>query len=237
MKIFNNIGLEEVNEIETNRHEDDTVLPLETEIEIYGRITNFAGLDQAKSFEHHEQYEIKSEQSSTGNSGKIRVRKITLSDGANKYEITNKLKHPESNGINVNTEVTTETTLEHFMAFKAIATSSMEKTRYMFPVRNVKFRMTGENEKFITVPSITFEVDVFPGQHNDVTQWCKIDMELDSLIKEISNLPEKVDVFNMKINTANLPLGLQDTFIGHLATPEQKEVLDNLYQNIFTKKL
>lgn len=236
MKLFSNVSIEELKEGDKTEPVLKPVLKKESEIEIYARITNFAGLDEARTFEHHEQYELKSEQPSTGNKGKFRVRKVTSAGGSITYEFTTKVKQSE-HGIAINVEETSEISESHFHAARSLATSMMEKTRYFFPVRNVKFRMTGEHERFITVPTITFEVDVFPGKHGDTTQWCKIDLELDSLLAEIDTLPEKVDLINLKVNTANIPLGLQDAFIGHLATPEQQSNLDELFKNIFVTQL
>lgn len=181
----------------------------ETEVEIYGRITNRAGLDQAVSQELHEQsqYEIPTRD---GSKRKVRVR-MTVRGGDVRYEETIKTKKPGEGGSMVCTEVTTQISKEYYEAWKqTYGTPVVTKMRYVFMAMDVTADVDGREEK---LPDLKYEVDVLIGKDGKQSSFCKIDVELDETLAYLKQHFPGYELGDLKVVVTRLPLGLEDVFM------------------------
>lgn len=223
------VPVEEVSSIESKKAKT------ETELVIYCKIGYFEGLKEAVKKEQQDQYEIRSSQEISGNKGCVRVRKTTCSDGI-KFVMTNKVRTINEN-LSISEEFDLEITEEQFIMFTKIAPSKTIKERFIFLTKNISLNKFGEETISIEVPELKFEVDVFPKEEGGYHEWCKIDVELDSLIKAITDSGHGVGEFNLNVKVNHLPFKPTESFVGVNATEEQNLILDNFYQNIFSVKM
>lgn len=202
-----------------------TNISAENEIAIYARITNFSGLEKATRIIEQEQYEIKS-----GIKGKIRVRKETFQQ-VDTYTLTTKVSSPSNSSVS-NTEFTISIDREFFDSFRQIANKGMKKSRYMFPISQLII----DNRPLKNLPETYFEVDVFTRPDGLKFSWCKIDLELDNILRSISKKLD--DEFKLKIiaRISDLSFKPVEMFIGDQATEEQNKLLDVLFKEVFTIK-
>ena len=227
MKIFKQLALE-------SEAKAGVKVP-ETEAVFYARITNFDNLKLANAYERQEQYQIKSTQESTGTKGSVRVRKITK-DQTHTYELTNKVKAAKGAVVGTDGEITTPITQDHFMMHKAICNSGMIKDRFTFNIKQI-ILTTDKGDKLLTVPELKYEVDVFFKEDGSYQDWCKIDMELDPLLKELSVENQQVQEFKLKVKLSHLPFGPVEVINGATMTPEQDNFVRGLYDSVFTLKI
>jgi hypothetical protein len=205
----------------------------EQEIVIYAKMGNPEGLSQAIEVEEHEQFVVKTEQVLSQNKGQVRVRKISKK-GSIKFEMTTKLKL-FGDGLQSNQEITTDITEEYFNVFKQIATSSMHKTRYKFNLNSISVKIDNTT-KTLDVPDVFYEVDVFKTKDGTMCEWVKIDLEVQTILEEISKLYPGSQV-KFKVKIAKIPFDPKDNFTSETATQEQHALLSGLYENVFVKKL
>jgi len=209
-----------------------TAKSAENELVIYARITNFDGLNSASKIINQEQYEVKTEK------GKVRVRKETV-DGVESYTQTTKVKS-QSENVASNQEYTITIDREYFDAFKSIATSCMVKVRYLFPLK--KLAMVDQAEDGATTnvthtePDIFFEVDVFSDPDGNRYSWCKIDLELDSIIEMADKKLDDDVKLKIVAKISDLEFKPVEGFVESQATDVQKKILDYLYKDVFTVK-
>jgi hypothetical protein len=210
----------------------------ETELTFYAKITDFEGLKQCLTHEHQEQVRVKTVNKYTGKKGSVRVRKTLKPDGTINFVLTTKVEIPDDKDDGVYSSMETNTVIleEQYNAFKSICSEVMAKDRYYFKTSSVTFK-DASSDLVIEVPSLGFEVDVFKRSNSEeYSQWCKIDLELDTLNKvlaenELTNKP-----FNLKVNIDKLPFKPVNIFTSATANEEQKAMLDGLYRNTFSKQ-
>ena len=147
----------------------------ENEITIYAKIGNMEGLNQASFIEKQEQAEIKTD------IGKARVRKIIQNGRVPVFELTT--KRPISlNAVKRNRERTKKINEELYDMFIDVCPVFQSKTRYVF--KSEKITIKRENlEAVITTTDLKFEVDVFTKADGSISEWCKIDLEIDAINK------------------------------------------------------
>ena len=199
-----------------------TIISEENELTIYCKITDFDGLSQAVQVLTQTQYEIKSP---TGK-GKIRVRSERDGRGLSTYTLTTKVKNEDKN-VASNTEYTTIIDNEYFDAFKAIAGKGQSKDRYLFPVTKITADNTAAD---ISKNESYFEVDIFADATGSRYVWCKIDLEIDSIL-ELTDKSLTTDIDKVKITAkiSNLPFKPVEAFTEETATEEQKKFISVLY--------
>lgn len=203
----------------------------ETELVVYCKVGYFEGLKEAVKKERQDQYEIKSSNDKNGSKGCVRIRKTVCSDGVS-IVLTNKVRTEDSN-LSISEEYNTDITQEHFDAFAKICSKKTIKDRFIFMVKNVSIGVTGESTSTIEVPELKFEVDVFLKEGGTYHEWCKIDIELDPLLKLMNESDMNITDFNLTINVSNLPFKPADAFVGSNATEEQNKILDYFYSEVF----
>lgn len=221
-----NLALEEVqNTTPTKASKDNT----EHEVVLYAEIGDFAGLEQSVDKEEHEQWEIKPEGSASSR-GRFRVRKTT-NKGVVSYTQTIKITGDHGSVVKAQ-ELNIPITEEVFEAFKLISGKGMIKTRYKFQTKNITITRSDTSEA-IEVPEMFWEVDVFP-KEGGVAPWCKIDLEIHSLIDKVAELGINEDDVKLKLNVKDLPF--KPTKVVS-STPENKDFVTKLYDEYFLTKL
>lgn len=216
-----------------------TIISAENEITIYARITNFAGLEQASKILYQEQYEISSPDKGvrSPNKGKIRVRSESVGKGLTTYSLTTKVKSHTDN-CDSNKEYTIPIDREYFDAFKAIADSGMKKHRYIFPFSkftiNTEDKILQANKEALIELDGKYEVDVFTLDGNVRYAYCKIDLEVDGIVKLSNTVIDSNTKLKLTANIFNLPFKPIDFFTKESATEKETELMNYLYKHIFT---
>lgn len=206
-----------------------TEISNESELAVYCKITNFSGFLKADKIILQEQYTVKAKDT-TSKKGSVRVRKETVA-GEDTYTITTKLDRGENLASN-NTEYSRSIDKEFFDAFKEISSSGMLKTRYVFSAKSISLSK-GEETK-LDHSNTFFEVDVFKDKGGNVSSWCKIDIELDDVLKQAYTTMGSAEKFKLVLGVSKLPFQPVDIFTSKTADATQKQILDHLYKYVFT---
>lgn len=211
--------------------EHNTTEEQETEVTIFAKMDSPNGLKQASNVEEHIQLEAK-----LGNQF-CRVRKTTAK-GEEKYTFTFKVKDKSAEQVASAKEYNVDVDQDFFTGFSEVAESKQEKTRYHFLSKNVILNVEGDdNVKSIELPEIVYEVDVFKKPNGEISEWCKIDVELDPIILFLSqNYP---DIKNVKINlkVSHLPFRPVDTMLSTTENSDERAKIDQLYKTDFKVRL
>jgi hypothetical protein len=201
----------------------------ETEVAVYARITDMAGLEKATSSEQHVQLESKFQ-----NGTKFRMRKVTKPDGSVKFIATMKIREEGGGPVPTDTEHSVDVTEDFFEAFKHGANKMLVKTRYNFSSQDVSLNVgEGDDVQKITLPNVTYEVDVYTNPQGGVAEWCKIDVELDAIIAFIEkNHPEIKDT-RLNISVSHLPFKPVQPILNDTQDPEKKALLGQIWDTQF----
>lgn len=201
-------------------------MSLETEITIICKVGDFTGFKEASSVEEHEQLELNVQEKGT-----IRVRKTSDKNGTY-FEVTTKLRKDEGSA-DIAFESTAPVT-SHFMEnFREMAETLKIKTRYIF---NGSKSIVLLNEESVNLPPVKYEVDVFKRFDGKVSDWCKIDIELDDFLKATEGLQGvSGKPFDISVKVTHLPFKPQEAFIIKNCTDEQKKLLEKLWVSDFNQ--
>lgn len=181
----------------------DGKVTTETEIILYGRLTDTEQLKQANSCEQQEQWSILMKGDVDGKGkGSVRVRMSKVDGSEAKYVQTIKVKRSEHSSL----EVENETTKDAFEMIKFLSDAGMIKDRYRFEIEGSQ---------------LVWEVDVFKKDDGSYHEWVKIDLETDTPDAALPELP---------IEFAELIT--PDDLKGEKADIHNK-TLDILYKDIF----
>lgn len=152
----------------------------EREIEhtLYGKLSDIKHLEHA-DWEDHEQWELKIPRTEANQAeGVARVRKTMTPDGKIEHVLTFKTKDNIQAGNANRASTAVPCSEDTFNQFKSLASKGMAKRRFKLPVQG--------SDK-------TWEIDVFPKEDGGWHDWCKIDLEVDSLDEPLPQLPVKLD--------------------------------------------
>lgn len=200
---------------------------METEVAIYCRVNNPEGLQQCVRSENHHQLEGKFE-----NGVKCRVRMITPGGSSTpaRYYFTYKLRDEDSN-VDASREFTVEVDQEFFEGFKKIASRSLVKTRYVFTSESVTMTLSSsEKKEEVTIPNVEYEVDVYTREDGTVSQWCKIDVEIDPIVDYLTKEHPHLDGMRLNIKVSHLPFQPTDAILPNKADTEQQAQLDEIWK-------
>jgi hypothetical protein len=136
----------------------------ELEYTFYGKIKDFAQLEQAFEKEEHEQWQIPLD---TDGPLKLRIRLI---DGR-RPTMTTKIRRPGTHGA---MEVDSDISMDAFLHLREGGVNGYKKTRY-------NFKVPGTDRKW--------EIDVFLTSTGDPHPWVKIDYEVGDPNESIPKLP------------------------------------------------
>jgi hypothetical protein len=202
----------------------------EEEITIYAKIGNMDGLSQASSMEQHEQAEIKSD------IGRIRIRKTTRNGRVPVYDLTT--KKPIASGATVNNRERTKSISEDiYNVFMDVCPTFMAKTRYTFKSEQLRIKR-GDMESTIKTSEFNFEVDVFTKADGTISNWCKIDIEVDKIAEIMKENGISVKQIKLIAVISKLPFEPNNIVIddGKNDDPDKQELLKELFTSEFLIK-
>lgn len=215
---------------------DQTNLPVisnedETELTIFAKISNPDGLTQATSQEA--QIQITAKLGLEDNT--CRVRRSAINDTV-KYVYTFKVPSgSESDPVASKREHNVDVNEEFFNDFKTVADFEQIKTRYIFESEKITLSYKENDEdKVIDIPDIKYEVDVFKKADGNLSEWCKIDIEIDTMMQFLEhNYPE---IKNIKLNVkiSHLPFAPGESFLMINSDAEIMSRVRDLYDQEFT---
>lgn len=195
---------------------------IETEFTIYAKVTNPKGLEKADAIEHHLQLE-----KSLGEKGRCRVRKTT-GVGHEKIEFTLKSKSGDSHIAHIEHTVPVD---QDFMdCFQSVCDYKWDKTRYKFITKSVTMKLEGSDDNEIELPKAIYEVDIFKKPDGEISEWCKIDVEVDEIQKFIESKYPDVSKMRLIIKISHLAfkpiLAMEKT----RSNPEVERRINELYE-------
>lgn len=206
---------------------------LETEIVIYSKVSQPARLDECQSKEDHVQLET-----TFANGIRCRVRKITK-EGKSEFLFTFKVPTKQTNGteFEANVEHTVSVDEAFFNGFMSVATRKLVKTRYNFASTNVSLTLkVGEEDKTIVIPNIEYEVDIYTKEDGSVSEWCKIDVEIDNIVNYIQANHKEVGEMNLNIKVSQLPFAPTDSILSFNTTDANRIKIDDIWKE-FTQSV
>ncbi len=212
------IAMEDGNKQNTNQ---------ETEVVIYAKITNPDGLAQAVHIEQHEQAQVKTAK------GSVRIRKITVAGKEPVHEMTSKEKQP-AQGVQSSIETTERINEKVYNLFMSVCDTFMSKTRYVFKAETIRGKR-GDLEFEIKAKDMNFEVDVFRNPKGKVSEWCKIDLEVDKLKEILEANDLTVEQIKLIARIGQLPFSPNDVIIedGTNEDPDKRALITELYSSEF----
>lgn len=200
----------------------------EKEMVIVCKIGDFEGLKQADRVEEQEQLELFCPEK-----GRIRIRKTTSEDGTDFVACIKTLANPNEKIKSVD-ETENPVNAQFFEAFRAIANSLRVKKRYVF--EGEKTIIQAESEDY-QLPPIKYEVDVFTRPDGQISEWCKIDIELGDFyeaLKSMNQLPQGEDI-DFIVKVTHLPFKPQMAYILGACTEEQILASKELWEKEWTQ--
>lgn len=208
---------------------EDAVNPVsgkqtETEVCIYAKIGDFAALSQADEVIHQVQAGI------VGPNGKIRVRAETRGDKTT-YTETIKAEAPNQiEGLSANIEYNNPVDKDYFNAFCVMAGEAISKDRYEFKAKKVEGLAVDDNGVGFDPSLLTFSVDTYRSENGTYKPWCKIDFEIDELLKYMGQQGDGKPA-KLTLRLSKLPFKPTEAFFADKATPEQQAIVDDLWGN------
>ena len=196
----------------------------ESELTIYAKIGNMEGLNQAAYIEKQEQAEIKTD------IGKVRVRKIIQNGRVPVYELTT--KRPISlNAVKKNRERNKKINEELYDIFIDVCPVFQSKTRYVFKSEKITIKRENFNAE-ITTSDLKFEVDVFTKADGSISEWCKIDLEIDAINKILKENNIGVEDIKLVACISKLPFEPNNIIIddGKEDDGEKKKLIDAIWK-------
>lgn len=202
----------------------------EKEVVLYARITNPEGLKQATRFIKQIQGQI------MGPRSRIRVRREEFSDGKVTYQMTTK-KPVSHNGVQLMEETTADITEDAFKVFLIACDQVFDKTRYEFPIEKATV-LTKDMQASVELENLKFEVDVFTTPNHKGVDWCKIDVEVQTLLPQLEAKGLKLADVDLNLKISGLPFAPVSFFVdtGEKTGP-MRDLVTMIYDTQFVTKL
>ena len=206
----------------------------EREITIYARVGDPDGLNQADAVEQHEQWEVRLPVIGE-NSAKRRQRvRETISDGVSRFDETIKIDIDGETAVQSTIEVSTPIEADYFEAWKQhFGERGVLKTRYTFHAKKVSVTMEG---KEIEIPNIKYEVDIFRTETGERSRWCKIDVEIDSLLDFLDRKGISFDDVEMVVKVTHLPFKPEQCFLHSVGNEQHDQSVKKFWDAFQLKK-
>ena len=207
---------------------------MEREITIYARVGDPDGLNQADAVEQHEQWEVRLPVIGE-NSAKRRQRvRETISDGVSRFDETIKIDIDGETAVQSTIEVSTPIEADYFEAWKQhFGERGVLKTRYTFHAKKVSVTMEG---KEIEIPNIKYEVDIFRTETGERSRWCKIDVEIDSLLDFLDRKGISFDDVEMVVKVTHLPFKPEQCFLHSVGNEQHDQSVKKFWDAFQLKK-
>lgn len=225
-------ALEDVSE-DLPTKEEVSVNKNETEITIYAKISNLEGLKESKGSEEQIQVEAQ-----LGQDHHCRVRKTTV-NGQDKYVYTFKVQQEGANSdLDARREHNVDVDEGFFNDFILTADKLQDKVRYFFEAENITLmHPEGDHNKEIVVPGVVYEVDVFKKPDGTVSEWCKIDIEIDKILVFMEhNYPDLKDL-KLTIRISQLPIKPINGLLNDKSNSTVRSFIQHLYDVDFCRDL
>lgn len=202
----------------------------EKEITILCKVGNFEGLQQAFSVEHHLQAQI-----CKNDKGMVRIRKTTPNandSGTVVTELTTKTQISDG-GVRSVKEKTAPINDVIFGQLMEVADKYMDKTRYLFKMETLQITH-GEKTYDLKDLNLAYEVDIFKKKDGSVSQWCKIDVEVQGIEEKLNELNIPVEQISFKIVIGKLPFAPTDfVLVDKEENEDKQELIEELFDNEF----
>lgn len=210
---------------------EETTKVEENEIVIYAKVGKSEGLQEANSVEQHTEL---CSRFITGN--RTRVRKIENKSSEEpevSFIYTFKVSNNDDaeDDVHSNSEYNAVVDSDFFEGFRNVAEKLISKVRYNFDSKTVKLAIgSGEDKEIIEIPDVKYEVDIYQDSEGKDFEWCKIDIEVDTILDYLAaNKPEIKDV-NLNISISHLEFEPTDAIIDIDASDEDRAVIDDLWE-------
>ena len=206
----------------------------EREITIYARVGDPDGLNQADAVDQHEQWEVRLPV--IGENGAKRRQRVreTISDGVSRFDETIKIDIDGETAVQSTIEVSTPIEADYFEAWKQhFGERGVLKTRYTFHAKKVSVTMEG---KEIEIPNIKYEVDIFRTETGERSRWCKIDVEIDSLLDFLDRKGISFDDVEMVVKVTHLPFKPEQCFLHSVGNEQHDQSVKKFWDAFQLKK-
>lgn len=218
MKLFNKLSAETISKEQ------------EKEVVIYARIGKHDGLQQARLVIKQVQGQI------IGPHARIRVRREQVGAGTPVYCMTTKKPHSH-NGTQVMNETTAPITEDAFKVFLGACDQIFDKVRYVFPIEKATV-LTKDLSAEVELTDLKFEVDVFNIPGKEKQDWCKIDVEVQSLLPQLEAKGLKLADIDLNLKINSLPFEPVSFFVDTGdKTGQMRELVTMIYETQFVTKL
>ncbi len=213
---------------------------IEKELTVYAKIGEMDRLHLANRYEQHVQLEGK-----FSTKGRFRARRTILgtpkkllsnepvSELLGEYTMTIKIPDESNsvdNAVRSNTEHSTEISKEFFEAMELIAEKKQIKKRYFFDSKDIVIQI-GSEKKRVVIPSIIYEVDVFQKHDGEISEWCKIDLEVQDLFTFMKTNYPQVKQIDLKMILSTLPFKPSEFLV--MSHEGDRDKIDRLYLELF----
>lgn len=206
---------------------------IETEVAIYCKISDIAGLNLASEILNQQQWETKFE-----NGSRCRIRKESP------HNVKGWIKPPimtikvefkdEVDGVDKTEEHSIEVSDDFLEGFKKVCSRVMSKVRYIFITQNVEmtYKENGE-DKSITVPNIKYEVDTYIKKDGTISEWCKIDVEIDPVLDFLKQNHPDIKAIQLNIKVSHLPFKPINPILNTSDKQKDKDFISKLWKEEF----
>jgi len=202
----------------------------EKEITILCKIGNFEGLQQSFDSEHHLQAQI-----CKNDKGMVRIRKTTFVGKRTNIpaiELTTKTQISDG-GIRSVQEKTEPIDESIFAQLLEVAEKYMDKTRYLFKMETLEVSFEDKIYDLSDI-GLVYEVDVFKKKDGSVSQWCKIDVEVQCIEEKLKELNLDVEKISFKVVISKLPFEPTDfILVDEEENTDKQELIRELFDNEF----
>lgn len=196
----------------------------ETELVLFAKFNNFKGFSEAAQKIKLWQYVAK-----LGEHNTCRVRRDN-STGKFKNTYTFKLTKVTSDNSQQRMEYNVAVDDDFLEGFKTLAFKLEDKIRYVFKVKDIPIQFM-VNGKIINkvIDEVIYEIDLFLNNTGVITDWCKIDIELDSIKKKLNGKYDENVEKQILENIKTLPFEPTDIFLEN--DPDYKELREKVYSS------
>ena len=202
----------------------------EKEITILCKIGNFEGLQQSFDSEHHLQAQI-----CKNDKGMVRIRKTTFvgkRTNTPAIELTTKTQISDG-GIRSVQEKTEPIDESIFSQLLEVAEKYMDKTRYLFKMETLEVSFEDKIYDLSDI-GLVYEVDVFKKKDGSVSQWCKIDVEVQGIEEKLKELSLDFEKISFKVVISKLPFEPTDfILVDEEENADKQELIRELFDNEF----
>lgn len=204
----------------------------ETEVTLYAKIGDIQGLSKANAVETHYQWESQSR------SNKYSRVRLTIKGDDKTIVYTTKVKRDAIDGLHSSEECECLVNQEFLNCFKNVADQLLIKDRFEFKCDKLTLNMVnGQEERLIELPEVVYEVDVFKTKSGEASEWCKIDIEVDTLEEYIKSKYPELGDYKLLLKVTNLPFKPSEVIFLPAATEVQKEFVQKLWSDVFVLKV